>query len=77
MEPSVAGRAIPAPIRYDAIGYSAGWPPAQFRNLPGVQWDRRIPAVGARLPSGLKLRNRRNLVIAMRPTAHKGVSAGI
>jgi hypothetical protein len=69
--------AVIIPIRYDAIGYSAGWPPAQFRSLPGVQWDKRVPAVGARLPPGLELRNRRNLVIAMRPTAHQGSSAGV
>ncbi|MGH3399080.1 MAG: hypothetical protein ACRDPO_30795 [Streptosporangiaceae bacterium] len=69
--------AVIIPIRYDSIGYSAGWPPAQFRNLPGVQWDKRVPAAGARLPPGLRLRNRRNLVIAMRPTARKGISAGV
>jgi hypothetical protein len=71
-------RAVAVPIRYDAIGYSAGWPPARFNlTMPGVQWDKRVAAIGARVPPGPALTSRRNLVIGMRPTAHKGISAGV
>jgi hypothetical protein len=71
-------RAVAVPIHYDAIGYSAGWPPARFNlTLPGVRWDRRVAAIGARVPPGPTLLSRRNLVIGMRPTARKGISAGV
>lgn len=71
-------RAVVVPIGYNAIGYSAGWPPAKV-NLaaPEIKWKERVPAVGARIPPYPARNGYRNLVIAMRPTAHKGTSAGV
>jgi hypothetical protein len=70
--------AVVVPIRYDAVGFSAGWPPAAMNlNQPGVQWDKRVPAVGARIPPGPAEGGDRNLVIAMRPTSSKGIAAGV
>jgi hypothetical protein len=70
--------AVVVPIRYDAVGFSEGWPPAAMNlNQPGVQWDKRVPAVGARIPPGPAEGGDRNLVIAMRPTARKGIAAGV
>jgi hypothetical protein len=69
--------ALVVPIRYDAVGMSAGWPPPRSSiTQPGVQWDKRVAAIGARLPSS-PYPGDRNLVIAMRPTAHKGIAAGV
>jgi hypothetical protein len=71
-------KAVIVPIRFNAIGMTAGWPPAKAAlNEPGVQWDKRVPAVGARLPPDPAQGGNRNLVIAMRPTAHKGIAAGV
>jgi hypothetical protein len=43
--------AVVVPMQYDAIGSSEGWPPAPDAiNQPGVQWEKRVPAVGARIP---------------------------
>ena len=70
--------AVVVPIRYDAVGVTFGWPPARsFSDQPGVQWDKRVPAVGARVPPGSDKDGYRNLVIAMRPTARKASSAGV
>jgi hypothetical protein len=70
--------AVVVPIQYDAVGFSEGWPPAQVDlNQPGVQWDKRVPAVGARIPPGPAEGGDRNLVIEMRPTARKGIAAGV
>jgi hypothetical protein len=70
--------AVVVPIRYNAVGMSAGWPPARISiTEPGVQWDKRVAAIGARLPPGPAQGGNRNLVIAMRPTAHKGIAAGV
>ncbi len=63
--------AVVVPIRYYAIGTSAGWPPARMNiTVPGVQWDKRVAATGARLPPDPAHSHDRNLVIGMRPTAH-------
>jgi hypothetical protein len=70
--------ALVVPIQYDAIGMWEGWPPGPDAIAqPGVQWDKRVPAVGARIPPGPAEGGDRNLVIAMRPTAHKGIAAGV
>ena len=70
--------AVVVPIQYDAVGFSESWPPAQVDlNQPGVQWDKRVPAVGARIPPGPAVGGDRNLVIEMRPTARKGIAAGV
>jgi len=69
---------VVVPIRYNAIGMAGGWPPARINiTEPGVQWDKRVAAIGARLPPGPAQGGNRNLVIAMRPTAHKGIAAGV
>ena len=71
-------QAVVVPIQYDAIGFSEGWPPAHMNiTQPGVQWDKRIPAVGARIPPGPAEGGNRDLVIAMRPTAREGIAAGV
>jgi hypothetical protein len=70
--------AVVVPIQGPPVGFSEGWPPAPFNlSLPGVQWDKRVPAVGARIPPGPAQGGNRNLVIAMRPTAHEGTAAGV
>ncbi len=70
-------RAVVVPIRYNAIGISASWPPGHdFITQPGVQWNKRVAAIGAQIPP-LARNNYRNLVIAMRPTAHKGTATGV
>lgn len=39
------------PIRYCAISATDGWSPtADDTNQPGVQWDKRVPAVGVGIP---------------------------
>ena len=67
------------PIQYDAIGASAGWPPATMNiTQPGVEWDKRVPAVGATIPPTSAKNGQRNLVIEARPTARKeGIAAGV
>lgn len=70
--------AVVVPIQYDAVGFSEGWPPAAVNiTQPGVQWDKRVPAVGASIPPGTAQGGNRNLVIAMRPTARKAIAAGV
>jgi hypothetical protein len=70
--------AVVIPIQYDAIGASASWPPATMNiTQPGVQWDKRVPAVGARIPPSPAEGGDRNLVIGVRPTAHIAVAAGV
>jgi hypothetical protein len=67
--------AVVVPIRYDAVGISDGWPPPRsFIDQPGLQWDKRVPAVGARIPPAPAVRN---LVIAMRPTTRRAIAAGV
>ena len=70
--------AVVVPMQYDAIGSSEGWPPAPDAiNQPGVQWEKRVPAVGARIPPSSAKNGSRNLVIETRPTARKeGIAAG-
>jgi hypothetical protein len=71
-------RAVVVPIRYDSIGFSPGWPPARYNtSLPGVRWNRRADVTGAKVPPRPTLNGYRNLVIAMRPTGHKGTAAGV
>ena len=71
-------RAVVVPIRYYAIGVSLAWPPAKV-NLaePGIRWNERVPAVGARIPPDPARNGYRNLVIAMRPTEPYATSAGV
>jgi hypothetical protein len=70
--------AVVVPIRYDAIGFWEGWPPPPDAiHQPGVQWDKRVAAVGASVPPGPAEAGDRNLVIGMRPTAHEGIAAGV
>jgi hypothetical protein len=71
-------QAVVVPTHFDAVGMAEGWPPPR-RNItqPGVQWNKRVAAIGARLPPGPAQGGNRNLVIAMRPTAHKGIAAGV
>jgi hypothetical protein len=71
-------QALVVPIQYDAIGVANGWPPApEAINQPGVQWDKRVTAVGARIPPGPAVSGSRNLVIEVRPTARRGIAAGV
>ena len=43
--------AVVVPIHYDAIGFSQRWPPSRDTlTQPGVQWDKRVAAIGARVP---------------------------
>jgi hypothetical protein len=70
-------QAVVVPIRFDAVGMAEGWPPPRSSiTQPGVQWNKRVAAIGARMPPSPYPGNR-NLVIAMRPTAHKGIAAGV
>jgi hypothetical protein len=70
--------AVVIPIKYDAIGASDGWPPAAMNiTQPGVQWGKRVPAVGARIPPSPAWGADRNLVIGVRPTAHNAIAAGV
>ncbi len=71
-------RAVIVPIRYDAIGVGLTWPPPRA-NLhdPGIRWNQRVPAVGARIPPDPARNGYRNLVIAMKPTAPHATSAGV
>lgn len=71
-------QAVLVPIYDDTIGISEGWPPARMNITdPGVQWDKRVAATGARLPPDPDHSHDRNLVIAMRPTAHTSSSDGV
>jgi hypothetical protein len=69
----VIAAAVVVPIRFDAIGIQL-WPPRVLES--GVQWDKRTPAAGAKVPpdSGDHFRN---LVLATRITAHRGTAAGV
>jgi hypothetical protein len=70
--------AVMVPIQYDAVGFWEGWPPSPDAvHQPGVQWDKRVAAVGARIPPGPAEGGDRNLVIAMRPTARRATAAGV
>jgi hypothetical protein len=70
--------AVVVPIQDDSIGAWVGWPPGPYSiDQPGVQWDKRVPAVGARVPPS-SANSFRNLVIETRPTARKeGIAAGV
>jgi len=50
---------------------------AQRLSQLGVRWSKRVPAIGARIPPDPARNGYRELVIATRPTAHKGTSAGV
>jgi hypothetical protein len=67
-------QAVVVPIGDNAVGYEP-WPPTGSL-LPGIQWDKRVPAVGARVPPSTA-HSFRNLVIQMRPTARRASSAGV
>ena len=70
--------AVVVPIQYDAIGIVGGWPPPRWDiTRPGVQWDKRVAAVGARIPPSPAEGADRNLVLGMRPTAHTATAAGV
>lgn len=71
-------RAVVVPMRYAGVGFSATWPPDKGSiNQPGLRWNERVNAVGAKVPPHPSRNGYRNLVIAMRPTAHKGTAAGV
>ncbi len=71
-------RAVIVPMRYDAIGVAPAWPPPRgYLDQPGIRWNQRVPAVGARIPADPARNGYRNLVIAMRPTAPRATSAGV
>jgi len=70
--------ALVVPIQDGPVGFWEGWPPSPDAiNQPGVEWEKRVPAVGARIPPGPSEGGNRNLVIAMRPTARRGIAAGV
>jgi hypothetical protein len=56
------------------VGVVDGWPPAPA-DVMGVGWDKRVAAVGARIPPAEG--SDRNLVLGMRPTAHTATAAGV
>lgn len=71
-------RAVVVPIRDGPMGFSLSWPPDKATiNQPGVQWTKRVPPNGAKIPPHPLQNGYRNLVIAMRPTARKGTAAGV
>ena len=67
-------QALVVPIGDNSVGYEP-WPPTGSL-LPGIQWSKRVPAVGATVPPS-SAHGFRNLVIQMRPTARKASSAGV
>jgi hypothetical protein len=71
--------AVIFPERISLIGVAYGWPPPRKSLIEaGLQWSKRVPAVGAKVPPlGPSLASRRNLIIAMQPTAHTGSATGI
>jgi len=68
-------QAVVVPIGHNLIG-DVPWPPTGSFLEPGVQWDKRVPAVGARVPPSMA-HSFRNLVIEMRPTARRATIAGV
>ncbi|HWF79210.1 MAG TPA: hypothetical protein VN695_01425 [Streptosporangiaceae bacterium] len=71
-------QAVVVPIRGYAMGFSLSWPPDKATiKQPGVQWTKRVPPNGAEIPPDSSNNGFRNLVIATRPTAHKGTAAGV
>jgi len=67
-------QALVIPIGNNSVGYEP-WPPTGSL-LPGIQWDKRVSAIGARVPPS-SAHSFRNLVIQMRPTARNASSAGV
>jgi hypothetical protein len=66
------------PIRGGLIGIAYGWPPSQKTLAEtGVPWSQRIPAAGAAVPPGTSVSSRRELLIGMLPTAHRGAADGV
>lgn len=66
------------PIRGHLIGVAYGWPPPRMNiTQPGVQWSKRVQAIDARIPPSGTGSTQLNLVIAMLPTAHRAVAAGV
>lgn len=71
-------RAVMVPMRYDGVGFSATWPPDRGSiSQPGLRWNERVNAIGAKVPPHPNRNGYRNLIIAMRPTAHKGTALGV
>jgi hypothetical protein len=68
-------QAVVVPIGHTAIG-DVPWPPSGSFLLGGIQWSKRVPAVGARVPPS-RAHSFRNVVIEMRPTARKATYAGV
>jgi hypothetical protein len=67
-------QAVVVPIGRNSVGYEP-WPPTGSL-LPGIQWDKRVPATGAKVPPSTA-HSFRNLVIQMRPTARTASAAGV
>lgn len=67
-------QAVVVPIGDNSVGYEP-WPPTGSL-LPGIQWDKRVPAAGAKVPPS-SAHSFRNVVIQMRPTARRASSAGV
>jgi hypothetical protein len=70
--------AVILPIGNGLIGVAYGWPPPRKNIIQtSLPWDKRVSAIGARLPPDPAHSDDRNLVIGMQPTAHKGIAAGV
>jgi hypothetical protein len=67
-------QALVVPIGYNSVGYEP-WPPTGSL-LSGIQWDKRVPAAGAKVPPS-SAHSFRNVVIQMRPTTRRASSAGV
>lgn len=68
-------QAVVVPIGYTALG-DVPWPPSAAFLRDGIQWSKRVPAAGARVPPSSNHRFR-NVVIEIRPTARKATYAGV
>jgi hypothetical protein len=77
--------ALSVPIHYNSLGIDS-WPPSR-QNLaqPGVGWSKRVPATGSQVPPtrgrGLNFAAAhgllRDIVLQLRPTAHRATAAGV
>jgi hypothetical protein len=70
--------AVVVPNPGGLIGVAYGWPPSpKIIASTGIRWSERTPAVGARIPPGTSVSDRRNLIVGMLPTAYRSVAAGV
>jgi hypothetical protein len=77
--------AVSVPIHYNSIGVGT-WPPVrESLAQPGVEWNKRVPAAGSQVPPahGRSLNFTaehgllRDVVLDLRPTAHRATAAGV